>query len=94
MRPLVWSRAFVRALKRAVRRDPRMRGKVEQALSQLVEDPFHPSLHTHKLKGELAGSWACTVDYDNRVLFEFRQNPETGEDEILLLTVGTHDEVY
>lgn len=51
-------------------------------------------LHSHKLKGELAGAWACTVDYDNRILFEFAQNPESGEEEILLLTMGTHDEVY
>jgi mRNA-degrading endonuclease YafQ of YafQ-DinJ toxin-antitoxin module len=34
------------------------------------------------------------VDYDNRILFEFVQNPESDEEEILLLTLGTHDEVY
>jgi mRNA-degrading endonuclease YafQ of YafQ-DinJ toxin-antitoxin module len=51
-------------------------------------------LHSHKLKGELAGAWACTVDYDKRILFEFSQKPESGEEEILLLTMGTHDEVY
>jgi len=42
----------------------------------------------------LTGTWACTVDYRNRVIFEFVQNPETGEEEILLLTMGTHEEVY
>jgi mRNA-degrading endonuclease YafQ of YafQ-DinJ toxin-antitoxin module len=68
--------------------------RVERTLKQLAEDPFHPTLHSHKLKGELAGAWACTVDYDNRVLFEFVRNPESGEEEILLLTMGTHDEVY
>ena len=35
-----------------------------------------------------------TVDYDNCILFEFAQNPESGEEEILLLTMGTRDEVY
>jgi mRNA-degrading endonuclease YafQ of YafQ-DinJ toxin-antitoxin module len=60
----------------------------------VVRDPFHPSLHSHKLKGELAGAWACSVDYENRILFEFVQNPESGEEEILLLTMGSHDEVY
>ena len=47
-----------------------------------------------RLKGELADVWACTVDYDNRILFAFVENPESGEEEIHLLTVGTHDEVY
>lgn len=63
-------------------------------LQQLAEDPFHPSLHTHKLKGELVGVWACTVGYDSRTLFELLKNPETGEEEILLLTIGGHDEAY
>ena len=94
MRRLVWSAAFVRAFKRAVRRRAELRAKVEGTLQQLAEDPFHPTLHSHKLKGELAGAWACTVDYDNRILFEFVQNPESGEEEIFLLTMGTHDEVY
>ena len=94
MKILVWSDAFVRAFKRAVRHQPGFREKVERTLMQLSEDPFHPALHSHKLKGRLAGAWACTVDYDYRILFEFVQDSESGEEEILLLTVGTHDEVY
>lgn len=94
MRSLVWSAPFVRALKRAVRRNPGLARKAAAALQQLAEDPLHPTLHTHKLKGELAGVWACTIDYQHRVLFDFVRNPECGEEEILLLTMGTHDEVY
>ncbi|MEW6447646.1 MAG: type II toxin-antitoxin system mRNA interferase toxin, RelE/StbE family [Bacillota bacterium] len=94
MRTLVWSPTFLRAFKRTVRRQPELRTRVEQTLKQLAEDPFHPALHSHKLKGELAGTWACTVDYNNRILFELVRNPESGEEEILLLTMGTHDEVY
>jgi addiction module RelE/StbE family toxin len=91
---LVWSPGFTRALRRAIRHRPGLRPSAERALRQLAEDPFHPSLHSHKLRGNLAGVWACTVDYDNRILFEFMANPETGEDEIHLLAMGTHDEVY
>jgi len=94
VKALVWSSTFVRAFKRAVRRQPGLRVRVEHTLQQLAEDPFHPTLHSHKLKGRLVGAWACTVDYDNRILFEFVRNPDSGEEEILLLTMGTHDEVY
>ena len=94
MRTLVWSPSFTRILKSATRRQPQLRSRIRRALEQLSQDPFQPTLHTHKLKGELAGAWACTVDYDNRLLFEFVQNPESHEEEILLLTLGTHDEVY
>jgi len=52
-------------------RDPGLVRRVECTLQQLSEDPFHPSLYTHKLKGQLAGAWACRVDYQHRILFEF-----------------------
>lgn len=94
MNMLVWGMTFKRAYKQVTSHHPDLRQKIERALEQLGEDPFDPKLHTHKLKGELSGVWACTVDYDNRILFEFVKNPDAGNEEILLLTLGTHDEVY
>jgi addiction module RelE/StbE family toxin len=91
---LVWSSAFVRAFKRLIRQNPRLRPQIEQILQQLAEEPFHPSLHTHKLKGDLSGRWSCSIDYSNRIVFKFVNNPDTDEEEILLLTLGSHDEVY
>jgi len=88
VRTLVWSAAFVRAVMRATRRQPDLRVSVEHTLQQLAEDPFHPTLPTHRLKGELAGAWACTVDYDDRILFEFAQNPSSGEEEIFPFDQG------
>jgi addiction module RelE/StbE family toxin len=88
---LVWSPGFSRALKRLIRQNPQMRSPIEQTLQKLTEDPFHPSLKTHKLKGDLAEKWSCSIDYSNRIVFKFVQDTE---DEILLLAIGSHDEVY
>ena len=71
-----------------------MRILIEQTLRQLAEDPFHPSLRTHKLKGDLADVWSCSIDYNYQILFEFVQNLENDGSAILLLNLGTHDEVY
>jgi mRNA interferase YafQ len=62
----------------------------------LCTDPFHPRLKTHKLKGELQDSWACSAGYDLRIIFKFVEyevEPEAGQ-AILLESMGTHDEVY
>jgi addiction module RelE/StbE family toxin len=91
---LVWSAKFTRAVKRVAGRDKKLLSEIGQTLTQLATDPKHASLRTHKLKGELAGTWSCSVSYDLRILFDFVENPETGEVEIFLLAVGTHDEVY
>jgi mRNA-degrading endonuclease YafQ of YafQ-DinJ toxin-antitoxin module len=94
VKPQVWSSSFTRAFRHAVRLQLGLRPKIERTLRQLAEDPFDPVLHSHKLKGELTGARACTVGYENRILLEFVQGPESGEEEIHLLTMGTHDEVY
>ncbi|MCK6628708.1 MAG: type II toxin-antitoxin system mRNA interferase toxin, RelE/StbE family [Anaerolineae bacterium] len=53
-------------LKQKIRRNPELREQVERTLRQLTGDPFHPSLHSHKLKGSLAGTWA-SVAYDQKL---------------------------
>jgi addiction module RelE/StbE family toxin len=91
---LVWSPGFKRSFKRSIRRRPDLQERIEHALKLLATDALHPALHTHKLKGDLTGSWACTVDFEYRIVFEFVRDSETEEEIILLEAVGTHDEVY
>ena len=93
MRTLVWSNNFIRAFKRVTRRHPDLRQDIESILRLLVENPFTPQLETHKLKGKLAGSWACSAGYDLRIIFDFVKTGKQ-EDDIFLIEIGTHDEVY
>ncbi len=91
---LVWSSKFTRATRKLARRKPALLDDPASALKQVEADPYHPSLRTHKLSGEFAGCWACSAGYDFRVVFDFVHAPKSGETEIHLLNVGTHDEVY
>ena len=94
MRTLTWSKTFVRAYKRAVKKQPSLKKDIEKTLSLLLDDPFHTRLSTHKLRGKLSTSWACSVGYDCRIVFDFVKNADSQEDEIFLIEIGTHDEVY
>jgi mRNA interferase YafQ len=89
---LLHSPAFARDLRAWLKSHPRTVTTVEATLEQLSADPSHPSLRTHKLRGPLAGCWACSAGYDLRVVFEYVQHQEA--EAILLLALGTHDEVY
>ena len=91
-RLLLRSAAFVRAARRLVKKNPETGPILHATLESLAQDAFDPALKTHKLKGELAGSWACSAAYDLRIVFDFVQH--AGSEAILLQTVGTHDEVY
>jgi mRNA-degrading endonuclease YafQ of YafQ-DinJ toxin-antitoxin module len=82
----------VRAAKRFVKRHPSVADDLRATLTLLEQDAFHPRLKTHKLMGDLEGSWACSAGYDLRIVFSFVERE--GGEAILLETVGTHDEVY
>jgi mRNA interferase YafQ len=94
MRRLIWTKRFTTAISRVIRKKPSLRSEVERTLNLLERDVFEPSLETHKLKGKLAGRWACTVERDVRIVFRFVQIEGEQQDVIQLLRIGTHDEVY
>jgi len=91
---LNWSSSFKRAFKKTDRKDSSLNDKIIASMKLLEKDPFYPSLKTHKLKGILEKSYACSVDYNYRIIFDFVKNPDTNETEILLIDIGTHNEVY
>lgn len=92
MRVLIYDESFRRALKRRCKNRPQLQAKVLTTLSLLEIDPFSPTLKTHK--GELKDLWACSVEYDFRIVFYFQTFEDEEEDAIVLVDVGTHDEMY
>ncbi|HEY4329769.1 MAG TPA: type II toxin-antitoxin system mRNA interferase toxin, RelE/StbE family [Phycisphaerae bacterium] len=89
---LLRSTAFARAAKKFIKRTPAAAADLETALYQLEQNPSHISLKTHRLKGNLKGSWACSAGYDLRIIFKIVRHE--GKEAILLQSIGTHDEVY
>jgi mRNA interferase YafQ len=94
MRKLVWDASFRRAFRKAVRRKPHLSEAILDVVERLTRDPFEPALKTHKLQGKLQGLWACWVEYDCRIVLSFQQDADTGQEVIVLVDLGTHDEVY
>ncbi len=94
MRSLVWSKTFARALKLTLRKRPAAKESIDVALRLLQKDPFAVRLAAHRLRGKLSGTWACTVELDLRILFEFIAREGQEEKDIFLIGIGTHDEVY
>ena len=94
MRELVLTPRFRRAYRKFVRRDKRLQRRIEETLRQMQADAFAPGLSSHKLSGKLLGLWACSCGYDCRIVFAIKNYPKTDEEVIVLLDIGTHEEVY
>jgi mRNA interferase YafQ len=80
---------FKQSLKKLARRNPEMIAPLMESIILFTIQSNHPSLQTHKLSGELSDAWAFKVACDLRVLFKYAANGD-----IVLIDIGTHDEVY
>ena len=94
MRQLVISSKFKRAFRKFVFCNPKLQTRIEKTLEEMQNDVFLPRLGTHSLKGELSGLKACFCGYDCRIVFAIEVDQKTKEEVIILLDVGTHDEIY
>ena len=91
---LIWSKGFKRSFKKLIKKNPQLKNKIFNVLRLLGQDPFTPSRKSHKLTGNLDGLWSCSVDYDCRIIFSFSEEGEFLEIVILLIDIGSHDQVY
>jgi mRNA interferase YafQ len=94
MRELVPSPKFERAYRRLVRKNPALQPQIETTLRRMAENLNDPRLKTHHLSGQLAGLHTCSAAYDCRIVFAKQKHPKTGTETLLLINIGTHEEVY
>ena len=59
---------------------------VAKKLLLFENNPYHPGMNTHKLKGPLSGFWAFYVNYRYRILFRFLEN-----NTVIYYDIDTHD---
>ncbi|NCO74511.1 MAG: type II toxin-antitoxin system mRNA interferase toxin, RelE/StbE family [Cyanobacteria bacterium] len=91
---LVAQKSFKKAFKRLTKKSPQLQDKILEVLDLLENDPFTPSLKSHKLTGNLAKCWSCSVSYDYRIIFTLSKDTESNDMVIILVDIGNHDEVY
>ncbi|MCM2265365.1 MAG: plasmid stabilization protein [Desulfuromonadales bacterium] len=90
MYTLVWTAAFTRTAKKFLSQHPDLRAKFTATLRDLETDPFQPHLRYHHLTGSLNGLQAISLTYSYRITLTVMLT----EQEIILLDIGSHDEVY
>jgi len=86
---ITWDQGFKRIYKKKVKNDQELKKGFWDAVELFSKESFDHRLRTHKLTGKLEGLWAFSVTFDCRVIFEFLD-----KNEVLLVDIGSHDEVY
>ena len=81
---------FERRARKFLHKHPDLRPIMSDTLERLSEDPFEPSLRLHTLAGNLSGLQAVSLTHNYRLTLTV----QITEQEIVLLDIGSHDEVY
>ena len=90
MYALVWTARFTRAAKKFTKHHGELRTKFAGTLCDLESDPFQAHLKYYHLGGKLKGVQAISITDSYRITLTV----VISEKEIILLDVGSHDEVY
>jgi len=84
-----FSSSFKRAFKKRIIIDKEIEKLLWKRMETFKKNIYDPSLKTHKLSGVLEGLWSFSINHEIRVIFKFLDNHK-----VLLIDVGTHEEVY
>ena len=90
MYTLIWTAAFTRSAEKFIERHPGLRQKFASVLRDLENDPFQPHLRLHHLRGKLKDLQAVSLTHGFRITLTVMIT----EKGIVLLDIGSHDEVY
>ena len=75
-------------LKKLKYKQPLLFKKIQKQLKTFKENVNHPSLRTHKLKGNLSNTWSISIEGNMRMIYTINNK------EALFFKIGNHDEVY
>ena len=87
---LVFPESYVRRARKFLKKHPEISGQYRKTLELLELDPYHPSLRLHSLQGNLDGLSSVSINISYRIVLELIIEGN----EILLINIGKHDQVY
>ena len=87
---VIYTKSYLRRATKFAKRLPDLLTQYEKALQLLELNPFHPSLRLHRLSGSLSDLHSISINISYRITLEFLIE----DSKIILVNVGSHEDVY
>jgi addiction module RelE/StbE family toxin len=87
---IFFTKKYEKVAKKFFKKHQNLKPKYAKVLYLLKQNPFHPSLRLHKLKGNLKEYYSVSIDMEYRLILDFI----VIDKKIYLIDIGSHDEVY
>lgn len=88
MKKVVFKKEFIVKRNRLRKTNQQLSKKIDKQLRFFLENPNHPSLRNHKLKGSLNNTWSISVNRSFRLFYLEK------EETYFFIDLGFHDEIY
>ncbi len=90
MYQLVFTETYLKREKEFIRKHRDLIERYKKVLRLLELNPHHNSLRLHKLKGKFSDKYSVSITMSYRIILTF----SIVENEIVLIDIGHHDEMY
>ena len=87
---IIYTPSYNKRAARFLKRHPDLNNQYLKTLQLLELNPHHPSLRLHRLMGSLNQLHSVSINTTYRISLELK----ISEKEIILVSVGSHGEVY
>lgn len=87
---LIYTKSYNNKAKKFIKKHPELLKQYEKTLKLLELNPHHPSLRLHQLKGKLQDLHSVSINISYRICLHLIIT----EKEIILVDIGSHNEVY
>ena len=87
---IVLSDQYKKIAKKFFKKHPQVYPQYKKTLISLENNPYHPSLRLHKLKGKLQDYYSVSINLQYRIMLDFIIQ----EDKIILIDIDKHDYLY
>jgi mRNA-degrading endonuclease YafQ of YafQ-DinJ toxin-antitoxin module len=87
---IIYTNGYLKRAAKFIKRHPQPLPQYEKTLKLLELSPLHPSLRLHRLGGTLQELHSVSINFSYRITLDFFLEDEM----IVLVNVGSHDEVY
>ena len=87
---LIYPENYLKKASKFIKKHPELRNQYQKTLELLEINPYHPSLRLHNLQGRLSGLSSVSINMGYRIVLELIITDK----DIILVDVGSHDQVY
>ena len=84
------TKSYEKELKKFLKSYPDLIIKFCKTIKLLGDNPYHPSLRLHKLKGNLQDLYSVSINMQYLIMLDFIIR----DDEVILLDIGAHTQLY